>query len=285
MKKVIIALTVAGGLTAVAAGAAFMPRSSAHTSSDNTVELPVTAALAGGGSPETAPPAPEIAISVSDAAKPPPSDEGSVSVAPLPLPPEAMIEVPVIEQLPELFNGCEVTSLAMLLEAAGHPVDKMELADRVAKDTTPVVWSEDGGVESWGNPDIGFVGDMTGETDGFGVYHGPVFQLLAEILPGRAEDLTEEPFDKLLAAVADGRPVVIWTNINFAPETVMETWLSDAGPVLMSWNEHAVLLVGYDADYFYVNDPFDGTAAKAIERDTLISSWLQMGSQAVTYKS
>ncbi|MDF2720124.1 MAG: hypothetical protein K0R28_7049 [Paenibacillus sp.] len=53
----------------------------------------------------------------------------------------------------------------------------------------------------------------------------------------------------------------------------------------MSWYEHAVLLVGYDDEYMYVNDPFDGTAAKPIERATLISSWLQMGSQAVTYRN
>lgn len=280
MKKAIVALTVAGGLAAAAAGVAVMPRSAAHGWNDTAAELPVSALLADGGLPEAAPPARE-SISKPEAGEPGESEEGGASEAPLPL--AAMIEVPVIDQLPELFNGCEVASLAMLLAAAGTPVDKMELAERVAKDMTPIVWSEDGVIESWGNPNIGFVGDMTGETDGFGVYHGPIFQLLADILQGRAEDLTEQPFDKLLEAVAGGRQVVIWTNINFTPETVMETWLSDAGPVLMSWNEHAVLLVGFDTDNFYVNDPYDGTAAKPIERDSLISSWLQMGSQAVTY--
>ncbi|WP_176706729.1 C39 family peptidase [Paenibacillus hemerocallicola] len=282
MKKITIALAVAGGLIAVTVCIAAIPHSAAHTwtgQESGKPQLVAEASAIPGGTPEASE---SESIEGRTGAWEPQAEVINVALATLPS--SAMIEVPVIDQLPELFNGCEVTSLAMLLEAAGSPVDKMELAERVAKDRTPLVRNEDGAIESWGNPDVGFVGDMTGETDGYGVYHGPIFQLLAEILPRRAADLTELPFDELLTAVADGRPVVIWTNINFTPETLMETWQSDAGPVQMSWYEHAVLLVGYDDEYMYVNDPFDGAAAKPIERDTLISSWLQMGSQAVTYR-
>lgn len=48
------------------------------------------------------------------------------------------MNVPVISQKPELFNGCEVTSLAMLLRYAGVNVGKLELAKRLEKDGDPL---------------------------------------------------------------------------------------------------------------------------------------------------
>jgi hypothetical protein len=44
-----------------------------------------------------------------------------------------LIDVPIACQLPQLKNGCEVTSLSMLLGWAGVHVDKMTLAAQVAK--------------------------------------------------------------------------------------------------------------------------------------------------------
>jgi uncharacterized protein YvpB len=123
---------------------------------------------------------------------------------------EKLLDVPLIAQNPELKYGCEVTSLAMLLHYAGIPVDKMELAGKISKDPDPAA-EKNGDILRWGDPQDGFVGDITGEHKGYAVYAQPLTSLLDRYMPGRAVNLTGKSFDELLLQVKNNRPVVIWT--------------------------------------------------------------------------
>jgi uncharacterized protein YvpB len=194
-----------------------------------------------------------------------------------------LLHVAAQSQNPELYNGCEMTSLSMLLDAAGQSVDKMTLANEIPKDPTPEVLDSDGSIASWGDPNIGFVGDITGNHVGYGVYHSPVFKLLDQILPGKAIDLTGRSFEQILNQVASGKPVIAWTTVNFAPTSSWVTWQGPKGPVHATLNEHVVLIVGFNNDQIFVNDPLDGTAAKAVNRAQFESSWEQLGQQAVSF--
>jgi uncharacterized protein YvpB len=196
----------------------------------------------------------------------------------------AMVEVSGMTQEPELYNGCEVTSLSMLLAAFGHPVDKTELARSIAKDPSPQILDENENIISWGDPNVGFVGDVTGDHPGLGVYHGPVAKLLDNLLPGQAKDLTGRPFDDILGVIRSGRPVMVWTTVNFQPTSNWETWQGPNGPVKATFDEHAVLVVGYDENHVYLNDPLDGSSGKPVDRESFVAAWKQMGSQAVTIK-
>lgn len=199
---------------------------------------------------------------------------------------EVLLDAPAVSQMPELYNGCEVTSLSMLFQYNGIQLDKLKLADRIVKDPAPIVKNAKGGIESWGNPQKGFVGDIRGYRMGFGVYHKPILKLIEDIKPGHGLNLTGKPFDELLHQVEQGRPVLVWTTTSLKPiaESAWITWKTADGPVRTTLNEHVVLLVGYDADYFYVNDPMDGVKSKKVAREPFIKTWEQMGKQALTIK-
>jgi len=187
--------------------------------------------------------------------------------------------VPLIQQLPELDRGCEVTSLAMMLQYAGVSVDKMTLANEIKK-----VDFIDDGVR--GNPNEGFVGNIyTFSESGYGVYHGPLFQLAEKYLPNKAVDLTGKNIEEIYKSVKAGKPVVMITNATFAPldEAEFTTWETNSGDVSITYNEHCVVLIGYDQESVYIRDPLEDSLDVKVPRETFEQAWVQMGSQAISY--
>ncbi|MEW9135237.1 C39 family peptidase [Bacillus wiedmannii] len=187
--------------------------------------------------------------------------------------------VPLIQQLPELDRGCEVTSLAMMLQYAGITVDKMKLANEIKK----VDFMNDG---VRGNPNEGFVGNIyTFSESGYGVYHGPLFQLAKKYLPNKAVDLTGKSIEELYKSVKSGQPVVMITNAKFAPldEDEFTTWETNSGDVSITYNEHCVVLIGYDEEFVYIRDPLEDSLDVKVPRGKFEKAWMQMGSQAISY--
>ncbi|BCB35636.1 hypothetical protein BCJMU51_0499 [Bacillus cereus] len=187
--------------------------------------------------------------------------------------------VPFIQQLPELDRGCEVTSLAMMLQYAGITVDKMKLANEIKK----VDFMNDG---VRGNPNEGFVGNIyTFSESGYGVYHGPLFQLAKKYLPNKAVDLTGKSIEELYKSVKAGQPVVMITNATFAPldEDEFTTWETNNGDVSITYNEHCVVLIGYDQESVYIRDPLKDSLDVKVPRENFEQAWVQMGSQAISY--
>jgi uncharacterized protein YvpB len=197
-----------------------------------------------------------------------------------------LIDAPVLNQMPELPRGCEVTSLAMLLQHAGVEVDKMTLAKEIKKD--PTVYQVKNGVVHFGHPNDGFVGDMYSfQNPGLGVYHKPIKELAEKYLPGNIIDLTGANFQELTIHLSDERPVWVIINTTYKklPANYFQTWQTPSGPLDITYKEHSVLITGYDKDYIYFNDPLTGEKNKKAPLKDFEESWVQMGSQAITYLS
>lgn len=193
------------------------------------------------------------------------------------------LDAPLVEQLPELPRGCEVTSLAMLLQYNHVDVDKMELAKKVKRN--PSQYQVKDNVIHFGNPYNGFVGDMYSfNRPGLGVYHGPIAELASEYVGDRVYDLTGESFSKIIAQLNQGRPV--WVIINGAykklPKEAFVTWHTEDGPMEITMREHSVLITGYDHKFIYFNDPLNVDSKAPI--DDFKAAWIQMGKQAITVK-
>lgn len=197
-----------------------------------------------------------------------------------------LLEATAINQLPELPRGCEVTALAMLLQYAGVDVDKMTLAEEVTKNTT--AYEVVNGTIYYGNPNDGFVGDMYSlEGPGLGVYHKPIAELAEKYLPGAIVDFSGSDFDSVKEQLSDGRPVWVITTSKFKELSGdnFRTWVTPSGTIDVTYSEHSVLITGYDKDYVYFNDPLTGEQNKKAPIDDFIASWVQMGSQAITYSN
>ncbi|WP_462409495.1 C39 family peptidase [Neobacillus sp. Marseille-QA0830] len=190
-------------------------------------------------------------------------------------------DVPLVQQMPELSRGCEVTSLTMMLQYAGVSIDKLTLA----KEITTVPFRYQSGLK--GNPNDGFVGNIyTFNKSGYAVYHGPIADLAEKYLPGKIVDLSGQSIDSVYEMVKQGSPVWVITNSRFSslPDSEFSTWSTPSGQVKITYREHSVLIVGYDDTYVYINDPLAEQPYKAVSRANFEASWTQMGSQAISYQ-
>lgn len=197
---------------------------------------------------------------------------------------KALINAPLILQNPELPRGCEVTSLAMLLQYADVSVDKLTLASQIEKDTSPYKVVDD--KIHFGDPNIGFVGDMYSvRNPGLGVYHGPIYDLANEYLPGQVIDLSGRPFNDLLYFLNNDIPVWVITNTEFKKldSSYFETWVIDGGTIDVTYKQHSVLLTGYDSKYVYFNDPLRKGKNQKATLKSFEAAWYQMGQQAISY--
>ncbi|AGK55548.1 C39 family peptidase [Bacillus sp. 1NLA3E] len=188
---------------------------------------------------------------------------------------EVLLDVPLLNQMdsPRLYNGCEVTSLAMILNFKGIQVTKNELAQEIAR--VPLKYSNG----NYGNPNFGFVGNME-NGPGLGVFHGPIFDLANKYDHGNVEDLTNQPFDLILKKLAQGNPIWVITTTTFAPISGLQTWQTPQGSVDITFKMHSVVITGYDPENIYINNPY-GNKNQKVNRENFIESWEQMGKQAI----
>lgn len=166
--------------------------------------------------------------------------------------PRQELNVPLEKQLPDLPNGCEVTSLSMLLNYYHINVSKDKLAQNIKHVSS---FTDDG--QYRGNPHEGFVGYMSVANAGWCVYNEPLYNV-AHKYTDRIQNTTGSSFTHILSLVSSGHPVMIITTLHFNKVNDMQTWKTKQGNVHVTPSSHACVITGYDKKkrLVYVNDPY-----------------------------
>ncbi len=179
-------------------------------------------------------------------------------------------------------TGCESASAVMLLRDAGYSTS----IDTFIDEALDIGWlSYENGRLYGPHPAEAFIGDPR-STSGYGCYAPVIVEALSDLLTGgdTAEDLTGTDLDTLCARYIDrGQPVAVWATINMVESTPGTQWTIRSTGESFTWkrSEHCLVLVGYDENYYYLNDPYKGNGLKAYSRSVFEDRFEYLGSQSV----
>jgi uncharacterized protein YvpB len=172
--------------------------------------------------------------------------------------------------------SCEVASLKMALAGVGVEVPESELVAKLAYDSTP----RTSGV--WGDPYVGFVGDIDGKMlgSGYGVYWDPIAKLGLQYR--NTEVIHNGSLQQLLYHIHQGRPVVVWGYFGRGNRT---TWTTPNLKTVDAVNgEHARVLIGYNGnslnpDSLILMDPIYGEQTWSVQ--DFLNNWSTLESAGV----
>ena len=188
------------------------------------------------------------------------------------LPEAVRLEVENIDQNPELPNGCEITSAAIVLNYLGFAADKVELAEQYLP--KGLYWEVD--------PNQAFMGNPADEL-AFYCLPGPVVAAVnayLETVGGgyKAVDITGAGTEDLYAFVANGLPVLVWTTRAFSDPLYNYSFQLPNGGWPYS-NSHCLVLTGYEDNQFYLSDPLE--TYESVRQQKFMEIFTAMGSRAV----
>ena len=195
------------------------------------------------------------------------------------------IEVPYLDQSGAYPTGCESVSAVMLLQYLGYDISVDTFIEQYLEKED---FEEREGVWYGPDPRTHFCGSPYDE-DSFGCYAPVICKALEKILGDAYEvsDRTGTEIDILIREYIDREmPVVFWACINMREPITGPQWkLKETGETF-TWisNEHCMLLVGYDEENYYFNDPYDNNGVIRYPKDVVKDRYKAQHMQAVGVK-
>lgn len=177
-------------------------------------------------------------------------------------------------QYPELPTGCEVTSLAMVLNFYRVGCDKCDIADNY------LTKGEVGTVDFH----YAFEGDPRDESS-FGCYANVIVETARRVITAHGaaltvSDLTGTPLDGLRSYLDRGIPLIVWGTQDCREGHYSVTWNVDGKDLTWFTPEHCMVLVGMDDSAVRVADPIYGNII-SYERSVFESCYDSLFQQAV----
>lgn len=203
---------------------------------------------------------------------------------------KVQLDVPIVNQYPELPVGCEIASATAVLQYLGFDVDKLYLTDNY------VIWDDNftydeemvshgpdpykvfaGNPYNWG---YGCFAPVIEDTlNRYFADNNPNYEALA------LEDINAADIEKL---IDEGVPVIVWASREMKPYKYREPaeWvLNDTGETF-TWigNSHTLVLCGYDSSCYYFMDCDDKDEITAYLKERFLNRFEENGSQCVVVK-
>jgi len=190
------------------------------------------------------------------------------------------LPVEYISQLPELPTGCEITSLAEVLNYLGYKVDK----EYLAKNDLKTLDDLDGSFNNY------FIGSPW-YVSGWGCFAPAIMNAANKYLTNikstkKAYNISGSTLSQLLTEVQNGNPVIVWITTRLDERTVFDNIEMNNG-TNFKWpkNEHCVVLTGFDLNSpqtVTVADPLAGVVERIYSQFN--SRYNELGKRAVVIK-
>lgn len=193
---------------------------------------------------------------------------------------QKIITVPTLCQYPQLPTGCEATAAAMILQYYGLKITAEEFArDWLVCDSNFYTMN---GLPYGPNPNVVFAGDPFSAYS-YGCYAAPIVSAINQnSINYKARKITNKSLEFLCKEYIDqGNPLLIWATMNMEPARVSDSWYLQNGNKF-TWiaGEHCLVLVGYNEQYYFLNDPQLGRTV-AYQKEIVEQRFEELGSQAV----
>lgn len=195
-----------------------------------------------------------------------------------------ILDVPYISQNERYPTGCESVSTVMALNYLNINISPDEFIDKYLDKGAFPDRGEDGvafGCDPW----KAFPGDPY-TNRGYGCFAPVVIKALNKFIDKDKYEIFElydVQVSELCSRFIDRDiPVVFWATADMKPTRTGNSWTEKETGNKINWISpmHCLLLVGYDEDFYYFNDP-QRSKAHAYEKGSVETAYEAMHSQAV----
>lgn len=194
---------------------------------------------------------------------------------------DKVLSVPVIAQFPDFPTGCESVSAVMALRYYGATISVDDFVDQHLPKSNNF-WRENG-VLHGPNPNRYFIGDPASKNS-YGCMAPVIEKALISYFGSadRVKNTTGESLSSLCTTYIDqGVPVLVWATIGMIETEGSDSWkLEDGSTFTWPKNEHCMVLIGYDKQRYYFNDPYRGTV-KSYARALCEARYEDLGMQSI----
>lgn len=193
---------------------------------------------------------------------------------------QKLINVPAISQYPELPTGCESVAATMVLQYYGTEITAGEFAISWLEYSENFYTKND---KLYGpNPNKVFAGNPF-TNNSYGCFAEPIVTAINRNSTNcKAQKITNKTLKELCEEYIDNNePLLIWATMGMKESYEGRTWyLEDDSAFTWIAGEHCLVLVGYNSDYYFLNDPMSGSTV-AYQKNIVEKRFVELGRQAV----